>query len=44
MEPNDLNERLTALEHHSGTILYLSAVNMIMNALMILAAFFLGGV
>jgi hypothetical protein len=35
----DINARLDAIEHHMGTVLFLSAVNLLANILTILVAF-----
>ena len=38
MEPPTLDERIGRLEHQSGAVLYLSAINLIANALTVLFA------
>ena len=40
--PVDLSTRIENLEHQSNTILFLSAINMIMNVLTIAFGFWLG--
>jgi hypothetical protein len=40
--PPALEDRLERLEFQAGTILYLSAANMLMNVLTILAGFWIG--
>jgi hypothetical protein len=40
--PPDLSERIERLEHQSGTILALSALNMLTNVITIMIGFWIG--